>query len=153
MLKVGDAAPGFALPDDAGRTVRLSDLAGKWVVLYFYPADETPGCVAESCEFRDRHAEFVGAGAVVYGVSRDDVPTHAAFRQRLKLPFPLLADPDGKVLAEYQAIGLFGYPKRITYVIDPDGRVAGIYESQVRARNHMPYALGVILGEPVAKPH
>ncbi|HLE96620.1 MAG TPA: peroxiredoxin [Candidatus Thermoplasmatota archaeon] len=153
MLKVGDAAPDFELPDDAGSRVRLSELAGKWVVLFFYPADETPGCVAESCEFRDRHSEFVGAGAVVFGVSRDEASTHASFRKRLKLPFPLLTDTDGKVLAEYQAIGLFGYPKRITYVIDPDGAVAGMYESQVRAKNHTPYALGVIMGEPVAKEH
>lgn len=144
MLKVGDEAPELELPDDTGRTVRLSDHRGEWVVLFFYPADDTPGCTAEACEFRDVHKELVDMGAAVYGVSRDGVKSHAAFRKRHKMPFALLSDEEGRALKDYHAYGLFTHPKRVTYVIDPDGVVADIYESQIRAKQHAHRALEVL---------
>ena len=144
MLKVGDEAPELELPDDAGRTVRLADHRGEWVVLFFYPADHTPGCTAEACEFRDVHKELRDLGAVVYGVSRDDVKSHASFRKKHKLPYALLSDEEGKALKAWEAVGLFTHPKRITYVVDPDGVIADIYESQIRAKQHPQRALDVL---------
>lgn len=144
MLKVGDAAPELELPDDAGRTVRLADHRGEWVVLFFYPADGTPGCTAEACEFRDKHKELVEMGAVVYGVSRDDVRSHASFRKKHKMPFALLSDGEGRAVKDFEALGLFTHPKRVTFVIDPDGVIADIYESQVRAKQHAHRALEVL---------
>jgi peroxiredoxin Q/BCP len=101
MLKVGDTAPDFTALDDSGRKVRLKDLRGRQVVLYFYPKDDTPGCTQEACDFRDRHTAFTARGAVVLGVSVDPVASHAKFKTKHGLPFPLLSDEDHHLVEAY----------------------------------------------------
>ncbi len=133
-LQVGDPAPDFALPDHEGRVHRLSDFRGRWVVLYFYPKDMTPGCTIEAQDFRDHHAELEREGAVVIGVSPDPPERHRKFREKHGLPFLLLADPEHRVLEMYDAWGpkkMFGREffgaRRKTYIIDPEGRIAKVY--------------------------
>ena len=142
MLTPGSKAPPFALPSDAGETVRLGDLRGKRVVLYFYPADDTEGCTVEACEFRDRWAAVRKSGAVVLGVSPDGVGSHGKFRKKYALPFPLLADPTKQIAGAYGVLGeksMFGRKyfgvRRTTFVIDEAGRIARIFE-RVRPRGH-----------------
>ena len=134
MLAVGDSAPDFALPDDTGKTIRLSDFRGRKVVLYFYPKDDTPGCTKEACGFRDMYPAYTEAGAVILGVSPDDVKSHAKFKQKYNLPFTLLADPEHKVIEQYGAWGLKKFlgreymgVLRTTYVIDEEGRIAKVF--------------------------
>jgi peroxiredoxin Q/BCP len=129
-IEEGDKAPDFTLQDDSGATVQLSALRGKPVVLYFYPKDDTPGCTKEACSFRDRSAELKKRGAVVLGVSPDDVASHARFRDKFHLNFPLLADAGHKVAEEYGAWrekNLYGKVsmgvQRSTFVIDGEGIV------------------------------
>lgn len=130
-LRRGDPAPGFELEDGEGNVWKLSDLAGKRVVLYFYPADDTPGCTAESCDFRDNYASFKDANAEVLGVSPQGAASHQRFAQKYSLNFPLLIDEDLKVAEAYGAVaekpGEFeGIPlkiKRSTFVIGADGRI------------------------------
>lgn len=141
-LSVGDIAPDFSLPDAMGKPVRLSDFRGQRVVLYFYPRDNTPGCTQEACGFRDRYDDFLAAGSVVLGVSADDAKSHTKFIAKYDLPFPLLCDEGGEVAARY---GSYGRKKfmgkeydgvyRHTFVIDVDGRIAGIYR-QVKPEPH-----------------
>ncbi len=128
MLAEGDEAPDFELTSDAGETVRLSDLRGKPVVLYFYPKDDTPGCTTQACGIRDSWAEFERAGAVVLGVSPDSPASHVRFREKYELPFTLLADPDHEVAERYGVWGEKRYMGRTymgvgrsTFVIGPDG--------------------------------
>jgi len=135
---VGAPAPEFALADQAGRTVRLADFRGKWVVLYFYPKDDTPGCTEEACTFRDDQAALTLLGAQVVGVSLDDTASHAAFAKKYSLPFPLLADTDAKVAASYGAVTnlvVAKYAKRYTFLIDPQGRIARTYLNVDTARH------------------
>ena len=101
MVAEGQPAPDFELQSDSGETVRLSDLRGKPVVLYFYPKDDTPGCTTQACSIRDEWSEFERAGAVVLGVSPDSEESHAKFRQKYGLPFTLLADPDHQLTEQY----------------------------------------------------
>lgn len=129
-IEEGAKAPAFTLAADDGSKVRLADLKGSPVVLYFYPADDTPGCTKEACAFRDRAAELKKLGAKVYGISPDDVASHVKFRDKFKLNFPLLADPDHKVAEAYGAWrekNMYGNKKmgiaRSTFVIGPDGLV------------------------------
>ena len=132
MLDVGTEAPEFSLLDQAGNAVSLQALRGKWVVLYFYPRDDTPGCTREACNFRDNHADLEAAGAVVLGLSPDKQSAHAKFAQKYELPFQLLVDGDDHETARmYGAWGLKkNYGKeyegmiRSTVVVDPAGRVA-----------------------------
>jgi peroxiredoxin Q/BCP len=131
VVKEGTQAPDFELATDNGGRVRLSDLRGRPVVLYFYPKDDTPGCTAQACELRDEYAEFRERGAVVLGVSPDDEASHAKFKSKYSLPFTLLADPDHKVADEYGVWGEREYAgkkymgiNRSTFVIDTEGRVA-----------------------------
>lgn len=129
-LQAGAAAPDFALPDADGRTRQLADWRGQWLVLYFYPRDHTPGCTTEAGHFRDALPRFVALQAQVAGVSLDDSTSHRRFADDLRLPFPLLADTDGKVAQRYGALlnlGVMKFAKRHTILIDPDGRVAKIY--------------------------
>jgi peroxiredoxin Q/BCP len=142
MLKPGSTAPSFALPSDAGEMVRLTDLRGKKVVVYFYPADDTEGCTVEACEFRDHWAAVRKTGAVVLGVSPDGVASHGKFRKKHALPFPLLADEDHAVAVKYGVWGektMFGRKyfgvRRTTFVIDEAGRIARIFE-RVRPKGH-----------------
>lgn len=129
-IEEGDKAPDFTLQDDNGNSVKLSGLKGKPVVLYFYPKDDTPGCTKEACAFRDRTADLKKRGAVVLGVSPDDVASHARFRDKFHLNFPLLADPGHKVADAYGAWrekNLYGKVsmgiQRSTFVIDREGVV------------------------------
>ncbi|HLO86362.1 MAG TPA: peroxiredoxin, partial [Nostocaceae cyanobacterium] len=121
-LAVGTVAPAFTTKDTNGNTVSLSDFAGKTVVLYFYPKDDTPGCTKQACSFRDAQAEYKGKDIVVLGVSADDEVAHQAFTTKYSLNFPLLADTDKSLIKAYDVDG-GGYAKRVTYVIDPSGKI------------------------------
>jgi peroxiredoxin Q/BCP len=129
-LKVGDDAPSFTLNDAKGRTHYLSDYAGKYLVLYFYPKDDTPGCTKEACHFRDDMVQLEKLGAKVVGVSVDDGKSHDEFSKKYNLPFPLLTDTSGKVADSYNALSNFfvvKIAKRYTFLINPDGKIAKIY--------------------------
>ena len=138
MLRSGDRAPDFTLLDDEGRPVRLADLLAQGpLILYFYPADFTPGCTSEACAIRDLHAELRAAGLNVVGVSPQDSATHARFRSRHDLPFPLLADTDKRVIKEYGVDGPIGLGvRRATFLIDPDGRIADAVLADLRIARH-----------------
>ena len=132
--QVGDSAPAFTLSADDGSTVKLSDLRGKWVVLYFYPKDDTPGCTKEACSFRDERSQFTKTGAVVLGVSADAVASHRRFVEKFHLTFPLLSDPDFvvcKAYGVYKQKSMYGRTywgiERTTFLIDPQGRMAAIF--------------------------
>ena len=133
MIEEGKPAPDFELATDTGERVKLSDYRGQPVVLYFYPKDDTPGCTVEACGFRDSYADFEKRGAVVLGVSPDDVASHVKFKNKFSLPYPLLADPEHEVAEQYGVWGekkLAGKTyvgvKRSTFVIDADGNVAKV---------------------------
>jgi len=141
-IEEGQAAPDFALPADDGSTVRLSDLKGRPVVLYFYPADDTPGCTKEACSFRDQHSELTAAGAVLLGVSPDDLPSHGRFRDKYGLNFRLLADTDHAVAERYGAWrekNMYGKKsmgvQRSTWLINPDGTVRKLWK-KVKVEGH-----------------
>jgi thioredoxin-dependent peroxiredoxin len=127
VVEEGKPAPDFELENDSGETVRLSDLRGTPVVLYFYPKDDTPGCTRQASGIRDAWSEFERAGALVYGVSADTAASHEKFRAKYSLPFPLLADPEHKLGEPYGVAreGKNSY-ERSTFVIDADGNVAKI---------------------------
>jgi peroxiredoxin Q/BCP len=134
-IEVGQAAPAFTLTADDGSKVRLADLKGAPVVLYFYPKDDTPGCTKEACAFRDRSKELAKLGAKVLGVSPDDAASHAKFRDKYTLNFPLLADPDHKVAEKYGAWrekNMYGKKsmgiQRSTFLIGPNGKVAKVWK-------------------------
>ena len=126
-----ETAQDFTLPDQTGAAHSLSDYKGKWVVLYFYPKDETPGCTLEACSFRDASEGLLAKGAVVLGVSADSVESHAAFIKAHKLPFTLLSDPDKKVITTYGCWGkkMFGVEGilRRTFIINPEGMIVKKY--------------------------
>jgi thioredoxin-dependent peroxiredoxin len=131
MISEGTPAPDFELESDTGETVKLSDLRGKPVVLYFYPKDDTPGCTTEACEFRDAYNVFRDRGAEVLGVSPDDVASHEKFKTKYELPFTLLADPEHKVAEEYGVWGERTFAgktymgiNRSTFIIDSNGNIA-----------------------------
>jgi len=128
---LGDIAPAFTLPDQTGKPVSLADFRGKWVVLYFYPKDGTPGCTTEACEFRDNVFAFRAAGATILGISVDDVASHKKFAADHRLPFTLLADSEKKVARRYgvlhRMLGLIELARRETFIVDPEGRVAKHY--------------------------
>lgn len=129
-LSPGDMAPDFSLPDQQNISHRLSAYRGHWIVLYFYPRDETPGCTKEACSFRDNISALSDRGAVVLGVSVDDSRSHAEFATRHHLPFPLLSDNDGEVARNYGSLLnllVFKVAKRHSFIIDPEGRIAKIY--------------------------
>jgi peroxiredoxin Q/BCP len=144
-LRAGDAAPDITLPDQHGKPVALRDLRGRWVVVYFYPADDTPGCTAESCSFRDAYEDFTDAGAEVIGISADPVESHRQFAEKHRLPFTLLADVDGTARSAFGVGRTFGLlPGRVTYVIDPEGTIRSVFSSQFRPRKHIDEALATI---------
>src|SRR5215468_336916 len=141
-VKAGDRAPEFALPDANGKEVRLADLRGKPVVLYFYPKDDTPGCTKEACTFRDQYEDFKDAGAVVIGVSSDSGDSHRKFAEKYKLPFTLVSDRDGAVRKRYGVPATLGLlPGRVTFVIGADGVVRHVFNSQLAATRHVEEAL------------
>ena len=136
--KVGERAPDFSLPDQDGRTRSLAEFRNKWLVLYFYPRDDTPGCTKQACAFRDDRHKLAALGAEVVGVSVDNVESHLDFAKEYSLPFPLLADAGGAVAARYGSIrdlGLIKFARRNTFLIDPQGRVAKVYLSASAAKN------------------
>ena len=133
MVEEGKPAPDFELTSDEGQTVRLSELRGQPVVVYFYPRDDTPGCTAQACGIRDNYEAFGERGATVLGISPDDESSHVKFKQKYGLPFTLLADPDHRVADDYGVWGersMYGKTyrgiERSTFVIDADGNVAKI---------------------------
>jgi peroxiredoxin Q/BCP len=144
MLRIGDRAPDFTLPNGDGRDVSLASLRGKVVVLFFYPKDETPGCTREACEFRDSYETFRDAGAEVVGVSDDSVESHASFAKHHKLPMTLLADVGGKVRGLFGVKSLFGLPDRVTFVLDRDGTVKHVFQARLRFGKHVDEALAVV---------
>lgn len=136
MLKTGDTAPDFTAATDSGEQIKLSSLRGKKVVLYFYPKDETPGCIKEACDFRDNITAIRGKGAEVLGVSVDSVASHQGFRDHYKLPFPLVSDESKSIVQSYgvwrererdgkKSMGT----ARTTFVIDEQGKIARIFEN------------------------
>jgi thioredoxin-dependent peroxiredoxin len=145
-IKVGDAAPQFTLRDQKGQSVSLADLnRDHVVVLYFYPKDETAGCTAEACSFRDSHDVFAEAGAQVVGVSSDGVESHARFASHHGLPFVLLSDSDGAVRSAYGVAPALGFiPGRVTFVIDRQGVVRHVFSSLTRIGNHVDSALETV---------
>ena len=141
-LEAGSRAPAFSLPDQDGRKVALKDFAGSPVVVYFYPADDTPGCTKEACQFNDNLHAFDRAGIAVVGISPDDAESHRAFRARYGLGFPLLSDPGHATMERYGAWGektLYGRKSvgviRSTFLVGPDGRLARAWYG-VRADGH-----------------
>ncbi|HEX4833579.1 MAG TPA: peroxiredoxin [Trebonia sp.] len=145
-IQVGDKAPDFTLPSQAGEPVKLRDrLGARVVVLYFYPRDETPGCTKEACAFRDSYETFAEAGAEVIGVSSDSVDKHAAFAGHHSLPFTLLSDKGGQVRKSYGVPATLGLlPGRVTYVIDRAGTVRHVFNSQSNIGRHVGDALDVV---------
>ena len=144
-LTGGSAAPDFTVKDTHGNTVKLADYAGKQVVLYFYPKDDTPGCTKEACSFRDNYQQYLDKGIAVFGVSMDDEASHQAFTDKFSLPFPLLADTDGAITTAYDVAGDMNgikYAQRVTYVIH-DGKIAQVYET-VNTETHATDILSAI---------
>ena len=131
-LEVGDTAPSFSLEDQNSLTHQLGDYTGKWVVLYFYPKDDTPGCTTQACDFRDAVKRIIASKSVVFGISLDSVESHKKFSDKNNLPFSLLSDNKGKVAKQYNSLNNFlGYKsaKRNTFIISPEGKIAKIYLS------------------------
>jgi peroxiredoxin Q/BCP len=141
-IESGILAPDFELPDETGTLRRLSDFRGKPVVLYFYPKDDTPGCTAEACNFRDDYSAYEKAGVEILGVSPDTVKSHLKFKQKFGLPFPLLADKDHKVCELYEVWALKKFMGReymgvlrTTFLIDAEGQIVRVFE-QVKPAEH-----------------
>jgi thioredoxin-dependent peroxiredoxin len=133
-LAVGTKAPTFTTQDTSGKTVSLENYAGKTVVLYFYPKDDTPGCTKQACSFRDNYTAYQNKDITVFGVSMDNVDSHQKFTEKFSLPFPLLADTNGAIAKAYGVDG-GGYAKRVTFVIDETGNVAKVYDT-VKTETH-----------------
>jgi len=153
-IEVGKKAPAFRLADADGRPVALADFAGRDLVLYFYPRDDTPGCTKEACGFRDAWKQIQKLGAVVVGVSPDSSATHQKFASKYKLPFPLLSDPDKKVMQKYGAFGeKTMYGKKVTGVIrstvwiGPDGKVKQHWSRVAKAEAHPAQVLDALQGD------
>ena len=151
-LKEDDIAPGFSLPASNGETISLKDYIGKKVVIYFYPKDDTPGCTIEACNFRDDYSEITGAGAVILGVSKDDIKSHNKFINKFDLPFLLLSDESTEMISAYGAwvkkkmygkeyYGVF----RKTYLIDEEGKIQRIWH-KVDVKTHSKDIIELIKG-------
>lgn len=150
MLQVGQPAPDFTLNATDGAPFRLAARQGRHLVLYFYPKDDTPGCTAEACSFRDQYENFQDLGAEVVGISSDSEASHQKFTQKHRLPFALLADTDGAVRKRYEVpralLGLL--PGRVTFVIDKHGVIQYIFNSLSGATDHVRNAKEVLAGLP-----
>lgn len=146
MSDDAEAVPAVTLTRADGSTVDLKELVGqKTLVLYFYPKDETPGCTAEACSFRDSYEDFKAAGAEVIGVSTDDGTSHEAFKKKHRLPFTLLSDPKGTAARAFGVKKMFGLlPGRVTFVIDRAGVIRHRFDSQVRVQAHVTEALQIV---------
>jgi peroxiredoxin Q/BCP len=155
--EAGDLAPDVALPDETGTIHHLADQRGRWTILYFYPADDTPGCTTEACQFRDLNESYADTGADVWGVSPDGASSHRKFREKFDLPFTLLSDPDHDVATRYGAWAeKTNYGKtymgivRSTFLIDPDGRIARAWP-KVKADGHAADVLAALEEERAAR--
>jgi peroxiredoxin Q/BCP len=142
---VGDRAPEFSLHSETGETVRLADLRGRWVVLFFYPRDNTPGCTKEACAFRDAAVDFVRVNAVLLGISADGPSSHRRFIAHYRLPYRLLSDPDGAVRKAYGVYRWLFRAQRSTFVIAPDGVIAAVFRG-VRVDGHEAEVLTTLIG-------
>jgi len=143
MLNEGEKSPKLTLPDQNGDKISLSDFKGKWVILYFYPKDMTPGCTTEACNFRDEYSAFQKKGIVVLGISKDSIARHKKFEEKHELPFPLLSDESGNVCEDFgvwQEKSLYGKKFmgiiRSTFIINPDGNIAKVYP-KVKVNEHV----------------
>ena len=137
-LEVGDMAPNFTLEDQTNSMQSLSDYKGKWVVLYFYPKDDTPGCTTQACEFRDATERIIASKAIVFGVSIDSIESHKEFAEKYQISFSLLSDESGRVSKQYDSLNdlfVFKVSKRNTFIVDPQGKIARIYLS-VKPQGH-----------------
>ncbi len=146
QLILGDKLPHFILNNENHQPIDISAITGQFLIIYFYPKDDTPGCVKEACSFRDSFQDLVDAGAVVYGVSDDNPDSHFQFKQKYKLPFSLLSDNCGELR---KLLGvptdLFGLlPGRVTYVFNPEGRLIKVFKSQLSPQKHVKEALKII---------
>lgn len=143
ILTIGQLAPKFKLPDQDGKVISLADYFGQWVLLYFYPKDDTPGCTTEACSLRDNLPRFVNIGAAVLGISTDSVESHKKFANKYKLPFTLLADEDKEVVNKYGVWAKKSFMgkkyegiNRTSFLIDPKGKIVKIYE-KVKPEKHV----------------
>ena len=155
MLQIGDRAPEFTLPDHTGRDRSLTELLGPGtLVLYFYPADFTPGCTREACQFRDIHAELVRVGMCVVGVSPQPPDQHVKFREKYHLPFTLLSDTEKSVIKMYQVNGPLGIGvRRATYLIDPGRRVRDVLLADFAISKHTEFLKkAILIREPAPRP-
>lgn len=150
MMQAGSPAPAFSLPDQDGKTVSLADLKGRWVVLYFYPRDDTPGCTKEACAFRDHFAEFKKQGVIVLGVSTDSAKSHDKFIAKYQLPFTLLVDDEKKIVEAYGVWGEKSFlgkkylgTHRVTFLVGPDGRIRKVWP-KVKPERHVPEVLAAL---------
>ncbi|MEK7649387.1 MAG: thioredoxin-dependent thiol peroxidase [Patescibacteria group bacterium] len=142
QLKEGSKAPAFNLPDQSGTNHSLKDYVGKWLLIYFYPKDDTPGCTTEACTIRDSFTDFKKSKIAILGVSTDSITSHEKFARKYQLPFPLLADTDKKMVEAY---GVWGEKKfmgrtymgtrRMSFLINPEGKIAKMY-SEVKPKEH-----------------
>ena len=131
-IQLGQSAPDFTLTDQHNKQHTLSNYQGQWVVVYFYPKDDTPGCTTEACSFRDAINHIIAKRAVVFGISLDDVESHQRFSKKNSLPFSILSDPDGKVAKQYDSLGdywVVKFAKRNSFIVNPAGDIAKIYKS------------------------
>jgi len=144
-IQVGDKAPDFTLKSQTGESFSLKDFAGKPVIVYFYPKDDTPGCTAEACAFRDSYEVFQAAGATVIGISSDSTDAHQKFSSKYQLPFLLLSDQGNQVRKAFGVPATLGLlPGRVTYVIDQTGVVRHVFNSQFNFKGHVEEALRVV---------
>jgi len=145
-LQTGDQLPHFIMKDENHQPINISSRRGKFMVLYFYPKDDTSGCIKEACSFRDSFQDFVDAGALVYGVSNDNPTSHALFKAKYQLPFSLLSDTGGELRnllgVPAEMFGLI--PGRVTYIFDPEGRLIKVFKSLLSPEKHVKEALKVI---------
>jgi len=138
VRKIGDAAPNFKLPDQNGKIYTLADFYGQWLVLYFYPKDDTPGCTEQACNFRDDLSQLTRLGAQVVGVSVDDSKSHADFANKYALPFPLLSDNNADVTTRYgvlRNLGIYKVARRYTFLVDPQGEISKVYDKVETSRH------------------
>ncbi len=147
-IREGDRLPRFKLPNQDGKIIDIARLTEQWLVIYFYPKDDTPGCTKEACTFRDQYHLFTDAGAKVFGVSADSITSHKKFKVKYRLPFDLLSDENNNVRKLFGVPSdLFGLiPGRVTYVVDPKGIVRLVFNSQLNTSKHVEKALEIIRG-------
>ncbi len=146
-IKVGDKVPSFKLKDQNGKLFSVNNSIGKPMVIYFYPKDDTPGCVKEACKFRDEFEDFLKLGTLVIGISSDNVESHKKFEEKYKLPFTLLADINNDVRKLFGVSkSMIFLPGRVTYVVDKNGIVQYVFNSQFGAEKHIENSLKILKG-------